>query len=59
MTAGLLIVVIVTVALVLLGTWQILVFGPKVRWRGPWSAAVLALILLAAMWYLLHRTGRF
>jgi hypothetical protein len=59
MTAGLLIVVIVTVALVLLGTWQILVFGPKVGLRGPWSAAVLALILLAAMWYLLHRTARF
>jgi len=59
MTTGLLIVVIVTVALVLLGTWRILVFGPKVGLRGPRSAVALALILLAAMWYLLHRTGRF
>ena len=59
MTTGLLIVVIVTVALALLGTCRILVFGPKAGLRGPWSAAVLALTLLAAMWYLLRQTGRF
>jgi hypothetical protein len=59
MTAGLFIVVIVTVALGLLGAWRVLVFGPKVGLRGPWSAVVLALILLFTMWYLLQRTGRF
>ena len=59
MTIGLIIVVTITIALVLLGTWRILVFGPKVGLNGPSSAVVLALILLAATWYLLHRTGRF
>src|SRR3954452_24673922 len=55
---GLLLNVGFVVVLVLSATWGILCFGPKAGVRGRWSPLVLALILLAAMCYLLVRARR-
>jgi hypothetical protein len=55
MTVGLIVVIAIAVLAVLGATWSYLLVGPTLVIRGRWSALVLALILLVAMAYLLHR----
>ena len=55
--SGVVVCVGIILVLVLLGSWKWIIAGPSFGVRGPWSAVILGVVLLAAMLYLLSQHG--